>query len=44
MDRNIRDRLYIATVCAEHKEIIDKYESLSDESKKTILDLLDKLK
>lgn len=25
MDRNIRDRLYIATVCAEHKEIIEKY-------------------
>ena len=28
----------------EHKEILDKYESLSDESKRTILDLLDKLK
>ena len=25
MDRNIRDRLYIATVCAEHEEIIEKY-------------------
>ncbi|MDO4745636.1 MAG: sugar phosphate isomerase/epimerase family protein [Bacillota bacterium] len=25
MKRNIKDRLYIATVCAEHKEIISKY-------------------
>ena len=25
MDRNIKDRLYIATVCAEHEEIITKY-------------------
>lgn len=25
MNRNIRDRLYIATVCAEHREIISKY-------------------
>ena len=25
MNRNIKDRLYIATVCAEHKEIIEKY-------------------
>lgn len=25
MDRNIKDRLYIATVCAEHEEIIEKY-------------------
>lgn len=25
MDRNIKDRLYIATVCEEHREIIKKY-------------------
>lgn len=25
MNRNIKDRLYIATVCAEHREIIEKY-------------------
>lgn len=25
MNRNIKDRLYIATVCAEHKDIIKKY-------------------
>ena len=25
IDRNIKDRLYIATVCAEHEEIIEKY-------------------
>lgn len=26
MNRNIKDRLYIATVCAEHREIISKYD------------------
>lgn len=25
MKRNIKDRLYIATVCAEHKKIVEKY-------------------
>lgn len=25
MDRNIKDRLYIATICAEHEEITEKY-------------------
>lgn len=26
MNRNIKDRLYIATVCAEHREIMDNYD------------------
>ena len=29
---------------AEHKELLDKYEALSDESKQTIIDLMKKLK